>query len=187
MAFEGNGAYNRHNIAWQIGKLVKKPAKAAPAGHAPAHAHDHKHCVEDALAAAEKLCAAKDLRFTPLRRRVLELVWSSHKPVGAYALLDKLRNEDLGSAPPTVYRALDFLIENGLIHRIERMNAFIGCSHPGEAHRGFFLICSDCGNAEELDGEGLSEAITADAQRRGFAARDMTLEVTGLCADCRKT
>ena len=128
MAFEGNGAYNHHNIAWQIGKLVKKPAKAAPAGHAPAHAHDHKHCVEDALAAAERLCAAKDLRFTPLRRRVLELVWSSHKPVGAYALLDKLRNEDLGSAPPTVYRALDFLIENGLIHRIERMNAFIGCS-----------------------------------------------------------
>ena len=92
----------------------------------------------------------KGVRFTPLRRRVLELVWSSHKPVGAYALLDQLRNEDLGSAPPTVYRALDFLIENGLIHRIERMNAFVGCSHPGEAHRGFFLICGDCGNAEEL-------------------------------------
>lgn len=159
---------------------MKKTAKAAP------HTHDHDHCVEDALAAAEKVCAAKDLRFTPLRRRVLELVWSSHKPVGAYALLDSLRNEDLGSAPPTIYRALDFLIEHGLIHRIERMNAFVGCSHPGENHRGFFLICSECGNAEELDGETLSETITASAGRRGFAARDMTLEVTGVCRDCRK-
>ncbi len=130
---------------------MKKPAEAAN------HNHDHKHCVEDAVAAAERLCAAKDLRFTPLRRRVLELVWSSHKPVGAYALLDQLRDEDLGSAPPTVYRALDFLIENGLIHRIERMNAFVGCSHPGEAHRGFFLICGDCGNAEELESDGLAE------------------------------
>jgi Fur family zinc uptake transcriptional regulator len=159
---------------------VKKTARAA------GHTHDHRNCVEDALAAAEKLCAENDLRFTPLRRRVLELVWSSHKPVGAYALLDKLRNEDLGSAPPTIYRALDFLIENGLIHRIERMNAFIGCSHPGEAHRGFFLICSECGDAEELDGEGLAETISSSANRRGFVARDMTLEVTGVCAECRR-
>jgi len=158
---------------------VKKPAKAAVLNH------DHKHCVEDALAAAEKLCAEKDLRFTPLRRRVLELVWSSHKPVGAYALLDELRNEDLGSAPPTIYRALEFLIENGMIHRIERMNAFVGCSHPGETHRGFFLICSECGNAEELQSDGLSDTIAASANRRGFAARDMTLEVTGVCAECR--
>jgi Fur family zinc uptake transcriptional regulator len=148
--------------------------------------HDHHHCIADAIAAAERLCAARDLRFTPLRRRVLELVWSSHKPVGAYALLEELRNEALGSAPPTVYRALDFLIDNGLIHRIERMNAFVGCSHPGEAHRGFFLICSGCGNAQELHGEGLAETIAAAAGRRGFAARDMTLEVTGLCAACRR-
>jgi Fur family zinc uptake transcriptional regulator len=162
------------------GCAVKKAAKAVVLDH------DHKHCVEDALAAAEKLCAAKDLRFTPLRRRVLELVWTSHKPVGAYALLDELRNEDLGSAPPTIYRTLDFLIDNGLIHRIERMNAFVGCSHPGETHRGFFLICSDCGNAEELQSDGLSETISASAGRRGFAARDMTLEVTGTCADCRR-
>ena len=137
------------------------------------------------MAAAEKLCAAKGLRFTPLRRRVLELVWSG-SPVGAYALLDQLRDEDLGSAPPTIYRALDFLIENGLIHRIERMNAFIGCSHPGETHRGFFLICGQCGNAEELESASVADTIAASASRRGFAARDMTLEVTGTCADCRR-
>lgn len=160
---------------------VKKPAKGAD------RAHDHEHCIEDAVAAAEKLCADRNLRFTPLRRRVLELVWSGHKPVGAYALLNQLHDEDLGSAPPTVYRALDFLIEHGLIHRIERMNAFIGCSHPGETHRGFFLICGECGNAEELHGSGLADTIVASASRRGFAARDMTLEVTGTCAGCRKS
>ena len=159
---------------------VKKPAKSAP------HSHDHEHCIEDAIAAADRLCADKGLRFTPLRRRVLELVWSSHKPVGAYALLDELRNEELGSAPPTVYRALDFLIDNGLIHRIERMNAFVGCSHPGENHRGFCLICGECGNAEELESASLADTIAASAGRRGFAARDMTLEVTGLCGQCRK-
>jgi Fur family transcriptional regulator, zinc uptake regulator len=160
---------------------VKKTAEARR------HDHDHNHCIDDAVAAAEKLCAQKGLRFTPLRRRVLELVWASHKPIGAYALLDALRSEDLGSAPPTVYRALDFLIENGLIHRIERMNAFVGCSHPGEAHRGFFLICGKCGNAEELEGEGLAAEIAASASRHGFSARDMTLEVTGTCADCSKS
>jgi len=159
---------------------VKRTARAA------APAHDHDHCIEDALAAADKLCTTKGLRFTPLRRRVLELVWSSHKPVGAYALLDQLRDEDLGSAPPTVYRALDFLIEHGMIHRIERMNAFVGCSHPGENHRGFFLICGECGNAEELESASLADTIAASAGRRGFAARDMTLEVTGLCGQCRK-
>jgi Fur family zinc uptake transcriptional regulator len=163
---------------------VKKSTKAAP--NKANRSHDHKHCIEDAVSAAEKLCATKGLRFTPLRRRVLELVWSGHKPVGAYALLDSLRDEDLGSAPPTIYRALDFLIEHGLIHRIERMNAFIGCSHPGEAHRGFFLICGECGNAEELESATVADTIAASASRRGFAARDMTLEVTGTCADCRR-
>jgi Fur family zinc uptake transcriptional regulator len=163
---------------------VKKSTKAAP--NKANRSHDHKHCIEDAVSAAEKLCATKGLRFTPLRRRVLELVWSGHKPVGAYSLLDQLRDEDLGSAPPTIYRALDFLIEHGLIHRIERMNAFIGCSHPGEAHRGFFLICGECGNAEELESATVADTIAASASRRGFAARDMTLEVTGTCADCRR-
>ena len=90
------------------GKSVNRLAKHShSAGHAHEKGHDHEHCIEDAVAAAERLCAKKGLRFTPLRKRVLELVWSSHKPVGAYALLDSLRDEDLGSAPPTVYRALD--------------------------------------------------------------------------------
>jgi Fur family zinc uptake transcriptional regulator len=124
LACEGKGAYNRPDTSLANRDRVKKTAKAS------AHGHDHKHCIEDALAAAEKLCAERTCASRPLRRRVLELVWSSHKPVGAYALLDELRNEELGSAPPTVYRALDFLIDNGLIHRIERMNASSAAAIP---------------------------------------------------------
>ena len=160
---------------------MKKPAKAAPAGHA----HDHEHCVEDAIAAAEKLCAVKDLRFTPLRRRVLELVWSSHKPVGAYALLDSLRNEDLGSAPPTVYRALDFLIEHGLVHRIESMNAYLGCNHPEQSHTGQFLICRECGTVTEMDDDDVRQTLRRRAAEKGFEVRSQTVELVGLCANCK--
>lgn len=156
------------------------------AGHrgAPAAAHDHKLCVADALAMADAACKGRGARFTDLRRRVFELVWASHKPVGAYGVLEKLREEGLGSAPPTVYRALDFLLEHGLVHRVESLNAFVGCTHPGEAHRGYFLICRQCGNAEELEEPSLAVAIGRAATARGFDARDVTLEVAGTCAVC---
>ena len=159
---------------------MKKAAKAV------GHTHDHDHCVEDALAAAERLCAAKDLRFTPLRRRVLELVWSSHKPVGAYALLDSLRNEDLGSAPPTVYRALDFLIENGLAHRIESKNAFIGCSHRHSSDDlVVFLICERCGEVGEAPSQAVAESLKDATRAAGFAPKTPVIEITGICANCR--
>jgi Fur family zinc uptake transcriptional regulator len=94
--------------------------------------HDHSHCVHSALSEADTLCAQKGLRLTALRRRVLELVWQSHKPLGAYDILAVLSEQDgRRAAPPTVYRALDFLLENGLVHRISSLNAFVGCVHPG--------------------------------------------------------
>ena len=94
--------------------------------------HDHSRCVAEALAEAEALCAKQGTRLTTLRKRVLELVWASHKPLGAYDILGVLSEEDgRRAAPPTVYRALDFLLENGLVHRIASLNAFIGCVHPG--------------------------------------------------------
>jgi Fur family zinc uptake transcriptional regulator len=154
---------------------------AAPADPA----HDHRLCVADALSVADRVCEQRSIRFTDLRRRVFELVWASHKPVGAYAILETLRAEGLGSAPPTVYRALDFLLEHELVHRIESLNAFVGCAHPGESHRGFFLICTKCGNAEELDDERLNATIAHAAEARGFTARHTTLEVAGTCASCR--
>ena len=97
--------------------------------------HDHSHCVTHALGEAESLCTKSGVRLTDLRRRVLELVWQSHKPLGAYDILAVLSEQDgRRAAPPTVYRALDFLLENGLVHRIASLNAFIGCNHPGHAH-----------------------------------------------------
>lgn len=149
------------------------------------HGHDHATCVADAVTYAEALCRRIDARFTPLRRRVLELVWASHKPVGAYALLQDLQKEGLGSAPPTIYRALEFLLQHHLVHRIESLNAFIGCSKPGNVHRGVFLICRRCGNAEEL-GEGqLGNQVIELAQARGFDVSDMTMEIGGTCGPCR--
>lgn len=159
-------------------------AHAASAPLQPGAQHDHAHCIEDALALADHVCRQRGARFTELRRRVFELVWASHKPVGAYAILESLRTEGLGSAPPTVYRALDFLLEHGLVHRIESLNAFVGCAHPGESHRGFFLICHRCGNADELQDPALADAIARSANQRGFATRHMTLEVNGTCGAC---
>ncbi|QQS12963.1 MAG: transcriptional repressor [Rhodospirillales bacterium] len=165
-----------------------KRVAATPAGGAARHPqgapHDHAHCVEDALALADRVCRERGARFTDLRRRVFELVWASHKPVGAYAILETLRTEGLGSAPPTVYRALDFLLENGLVHRVESLNAFVGCAHPGEAHRGFFLICHRCGDARELHDDSLAESIAAGARAHGFAPAHMTLEIAGTCGPC---
>lgn len=146
--------------------------------------HNHATCVADAVAAADELCLANGTRLTALRRRVLELVWSSHQPIGAYALLDALRKEEMASAPPTVYRALDFLLENGLVHRIESLNAFVGCAHPGDSHRGLFFICKSCRNAVEIDDARVARALAGAAQDRGFAVQHATVEVTGTCPNC---
>ncbi|MEK9660448.1 MAG: Fur family transcriptional regulator [Alphaproteobacteria bacterium] len=176
-------------MAKAAGSPLTKPG-FAPAGH------DHRACVDDALSAADDLCAARGARLTPLRRRVLELVWDSHKPVGAYAILEALEADRRAGtdgdaagrgpvAPPTVYRALDFLLENRLIHRIEMLNAYIGCSHPEDGHSGQFLLCGGCGAAAELDSDALLGAIGDEAAKRRFAVRRVTVEVEGLCPDCR--
>ena len=146
--------------------------------------HDHSKCIGDAIAAAEACCARTGQRFTPLRRRVLELVWSSHGPVRAYDVLDALRNERRGAAPPTVYRALDFLMELGLIHRIESRNAYIGCGSPDGRHGGQFLICRGCGAVAELDDEAIARTVVEKAGATGFVAEQQTIEVTGLCPRC---
>src|SRR5581483_8522848 len=114
--------------ATRRGQARKEPTGFAPPGH------DHALCIDDALAAAERQCAARGARLTEQRRRVLELIWKSHAPVGAYTLLDRLREGGVRAQPPTVYRALEFLVENGLIHRIESLNAYVGCADPDQRH-----------------------------------------------------
>lgn len=134
---------------------------------------------------AEVVCAERGLRLTKLRRRVLELVCASHEPIKAYDLLDRLREERRGAAPPTVYRALDFLRRQGLVHKIQSLNAFVGCGEPGHGGNGQFLICRICGEVAELDDPSLVGLLAAQAHRAGFAAENQTIEVRGLCAGCR--
>jgi len=148
--------------------------------------HDHGHCVSSALAEADTLCARQGVRLTALRKRVLELVWQSHRPLGAYDILAELSEQDgRRAAPPTVYRALDFLLDNGLVHRIASLNAFIGCSHPEHPHQGQFMICRSCHTAIELGNTAVTDAIAAAAAGIDFLAETQTVEVVGICAPCR--
>lgn len=146
--------------------------------------HQHQQCISQAMAAAEAKCAQDDVRLTPTRRRVLELIWGSHLPSKAYDILDKLRNENRRAAPPTVYRALEFLVEEGLVHRIESLNAYVGCGEPGQAHAGQFLICRACGNVAELDDPEVSEILASTAEQAGFQVARETVEMEGLCVQC---
>lgn len=150
----------------------------------PPVGHDHDSCVSDAIATAERLCRDRGLRFTALRRRVLALVWDSHKPIGAYDILDKLGGEGKAAAPPTVYRALEFLSEAGLVHRLDSLNAFIGCPDPARSHAGQFLICRRCRMVLEIDDPEIDAIVTNKAERLGFTSVHQMLEVQGLCADC---
>ena len=147
--------------------------------------HDHDACIQTAVLKAREICARRGVRLTQLRERVLELVWSSHKPVGAYDILNMLQSERGGAAPPTVYRALEFLLENGLIHRIESLNAFVGCNKPGTDHAWQFLICRSCGRAAEISDPDLDTAIVDAASRAGFKVQRRTIELAGLCPRCR--
>ena len=107
--------------------------------------HDHANCIDGALSRADRQCREKGQRLTTIRRRVLSLILQNHEPVKAYDLLAQLREDNPRAAPPTVYRALDFLQEEGFVHRIATLNAFVACGEPGDVHGGQFLICSDCG------------------------------------------
>ncbi|NYZ11479.1 transcriptional repressor [Azospirillum sp. RWY-5-1] len=148
--------------------------------------HDHDHCIHDALTRAEALCAKRGAKLTILRRRVLELVWTGHKPRGAYAILEDLsRAEGKATAPLTVYRALEFLVEQGLVHRIESLNAYIGCPEPGAAHSGQFMVCERCGDAIEIDDPRIRAAIAASAAEHGFRVIRPTVEVRGICPHCQ--
>ena len=149
--------------------------------------HDHSHCVHTALSEADTLCTQKGLRLTALRRRVLELVWQSHKPLGAYDILGVLSEQDgRRAAPPTVYRALDFLMANGFVHKLESVNAFVACHHPSSAqHSVPFLICRECHAAIELEQKSISDAIIKSAGDVGFRVEGQTVEVVGICSGCQ--
>jgi Fur family zinc uptake transcriptional regulator len=152
----------------------------------PRPSHDHSDCVAHAIETADQLCHEKGLRFTKLRRRVLELVWSSHKPVGAYDILQELNAQGRKAAPPTVYRALEFLIEAELVHRLDSLNAFVGCADPSSSHSGQFLICRSCRSVAELDDGDIRSVVQKAASDLGFSAVRQMLEIQGICEACQK-
>lgn len=148
--------------------------------------HDHNHCIDEALAAARNLCTANGVRLTSQREKVLELIWQSHKPLGAYTLMDMLA-EAAGKriAPPTVYRALDFLLEQRLIHRINSLNAYLGCPSPGVNHPSHFFICRACGIAVESAAENIADNLADAARHAGFSCESQSVEIVGLCPSCQ--
>ena len=146
--------------------------------------HDHNQCIHSALAAAEQLCKERGALLTPIRRKTLELIWNSHKAIKAYDLLDQLRPINDAAKPSTVYRALDFLLEQGLIHRVESLNAFVGCHCSGIQHDQLLLICTVCHNIEEREASPVLVALATELQQAGFIAQRKTLEIHGLCQNC---
>ena len=150
------------------------------------HTHPHHHDAKGFVHAVEAASQARGLRLTPLRKEVLELIASEHKPIKAYDLLALLREKHGNAAPPTVYRALDFLLENGFIHKLESINAFVSCHHPDEAHQVPFLICDVCSSAQEVCDERVASLIEAQASAFGFRPQAQTLEVHGVCKRCLK-
>ncbi len=147
----------------------------------------------DLLARADAICDRRGARLTEVRRHVLGLVLDSPRPSGAYDMLDKLRAHHKGAAPPTIYRALDFLLEQGLIHKVERLSAFVGCVHGFEEdddedhihhHAVQFLICNQCGHVQELSDKAIGKSLVRAALSTGFTLTGSTVEADGVCADC---
>ncbi|MGY6536894.1 MAG: Fur family transcriptional regulator [Pararhodobacter sp.] len=153
--------------------------------HAAFSQHDHAHCVATTLQQAERVATERGLRLTPVRRRVLEILLERHSAMGAYDVLERLAEEGFGHQPPVAYRALDFLVANGLAHRIRRINAFIACDHPGEAHHAAFLVCETCNGVAEIPADGLRAMLEAGARSTGFAIGRATIEAAGQCPECR--
>jgi len=152
----------------------------------PSHAehHDHQHDAKGFVREVASVCEMRGLRLTEIRRQVLELIADSEKPLKAYDLLDQLKNDRTNAAPPTVYRALDFLIENGFIHKLQSINAYVSCHHPSVVHQVPFLICDVCESADEICDERVSGLLTDQAKAHGFRSRSQTLEVHGVCKRC---
>src|SRR6201982_846413 len=153
----------------------------------PTPDHDHGRCTADALAHAEAVCEQRAQKFTPIRRQVLEALLSSHRPLGAYEVIEELAKSKPRPAPITVYRALDFLLENRLVHRIESRNAFLACAHDhDEAAMVAFLICERCGLVGEVPAAPVAQSLNASARATGFAPKLSVVEITGTCAHCLK-
>lgn len=149
--------------------------------------HDHSHCEAQALESAIAECAKQGLKLTKIRKQVLEIIWAQHNPIGAYDVLQKLQEAGHKPAPPTAYRALDFLVSAKLIHRIESLNSYIGCPSPNANHQCQFYICTECQHIAEVNNVAVSEALNSGAQELGFKPEQPVIEVHGVCHRCQQS
>ncbi|HEY1311427.1 MAG TPA: transcriptional repressor [Pseudolabrys sp.] len=160
--------------------------KTQPRAVFPAPGHDHERCASDAITHAEAICVARAERLTPIRRRVLEALLASHAPLGAYELIDRLAVRGTRPAPITIYRALDFLREQGLVHRIESRNAFIACvQNHDSGDPVVFLICEKCGAVGEAASAAVADTIKTASRAAGFTPKTPVIEISGVCAHCK--
>jgi Fur family zinc uptake transcriptional regulator len=136
------------------------------------------------LERAEALCNERGVRLTEQRKTVLQLLCISDKPLSAYELLERMRSVIKNPAPPTVYRALDFLLEQGLVHKLESLHAFVGCAHPDHPHASQFLICDDCGEVVEVEDPSVSKSLKIAGKAIGFRTKRPIVELLGTCAQC---
>ncbi|MBT6798082.1 MAG: transcriptional repressor [Porticoccaceae bacterium] len=147
--------------------------------------HDHGRCINAALSRANNLCLEKGVRLTPTRESVLRLLWQSHQPLGAYQVQDQLSKlTGKTIAPPTVYRAIEFLSDLGLVHRLASLNAYIGCPFPNSEHSNLFMICNGCGSAAEVAHGALNDVLQNASEKAEFKLESQNIELFGLCPQC---
>jgi Fur family zinc uptake transcriptional regulator len=170
---------------------MAKPKAARNQGGNPAQAifpppgHDHDRCLSDAMAVAQARCLERGQRLTPIRREVLAVLLATHQPIGAYEIMERLAPSGPRPAPITVYRALEFLRENGLVHRIESRNAFVACVHAhAVGDLVVFLICERCGAVGEASSAEVAGTIRSAARAVGFTPKSPVIEVGGICTHC---
>jgi Fur family zinc uptake transcriptional regulator len=137
------------------------------------------------LVKAKSYCKDKGARLTPLRERVYEILINQDSAIGAYDLLDELRKTENNAKPPTVYRALDFFLDLGLVHKVESTNAFMACHHFDSSHPVQFLICDTCGDVQEIQSAGVKETLEAQAEQNAFVILRQTIEAHGVCQKCQ--
>lgn len=166
----------------ETGKNVRGTAVSEP-GFSD---HDHIACIHNGVALAAEKCAKSGLQFTPVRRRVLEILLNEHRAMGAYDILEKLRREGLGSQPPIAYRALDFLVKNGFAHKVARLNAFVACARSGTDHMPAFLICGGCDSVAETAWALDQSQFANAASQLGFSVDTVTIEAVGTCPNCQE-
>lgn len=161
-----------------------KVPEQAPAPHL--HDHDHARCIASTMTRIEEICAGKGMRLTPLRRKVARILAETHSPLGAYEIVERLARDGEQTPPMSVYRVLDFLVAEGLAHRIESRNAYLACTHShGDEDVVVFLICEQCGLTQEVSSHAVGRDLAWAARAVGFVPRQRVLEIAGFCTHCR--